>query len=1373
MDLHERGRCSMRGSCGFNNGKPLPCPDNGLASEPEDDDARSLLVQTCGADYAEGSVCCTNGQVEALSTNFQQVTALISTCPACWNNFRDFFCSFTCSPDQSTFLNVTSVKGEAEKAAVKSVDFLVESTFGEGFYGSCQYVQAGISNSFALDLMAPGAKDYKGLFAKLGQESVLGSPFQINFPESAAQELAPLNLTPRSCTDSALDSRCPCVDCPAVCPTLPDLPPPGSESSCSVGSLSCLSFVLVLVYSLATAGFLAGYTLQLTLRKRRERRYQRIALSTDTASDNVLSPVARSRGLVGASSLTPYSDGDNSLGGQSGQSESRHLGRGASLLDPHETLQPRQYRLNTILRRAFYRLGVVCAGYPWATFAVMFTLVGLLNLGWQRFDIETDPVRLWVGPSSDSKIQKEYFDEHFGPFYRPEQIFVTAGGGSQDVPALSWDRLKWWLGVEDEIRRLRSSPNGYTLSDVCFKPAGPEGACVAQSVTAWFDRDLDNLDPESWKEQLTECAKSPVSCLPDFMQPLDPAFVLGGTPEDLETGEKRHMDSRSLVITYVVNDSLDPAKRSQAEEWERSLRAYLTEVARLAPQTSQSEVVFSTGVSLEEEINKSSNLDTRIVILSYVIMFLYISVALGGGSADPDRPSVWQSVSHSTKALLYSLGIRKSNLPPENTIHYGVYSSLSNHFVTSKALLGLFAIGLVVLSVSSSVGFFSAIGVKVTLIIAEVIPFLVLAVGVDNIFILVHELDRQNIAHGPNSSTLVPDTQSSVSPINFNERTLIDSSREHSVDADSLRQHLSPEERVARALAKMGPSILLSSLTEIVAFALGALVPMPAVRNFSLYAAGSVLLNAILQVTVFISALVLDLRRTEANRLDCFPCIKVPSRIALVDNLPLTNQGAITRFFRRYYAPYLLKRPVKSAVLVFFSGVFVASIISIQGLHLGFDQRLALPSDSYLVPYFNAVDDLLQVGPPVYFVAKGVDVTQRKGQQLLCNGFTTCRPDSIGNILEAERKRPASSFITQPTASWVDDFLKWLNPQVAQCCRVLKRDPSTFCGEKDRPRLCRACYEDAEPGWNITMDGLPEGPEFMRYLNQWLISPSSQDCPLAGAAPYGTALSLDTDREHVIASHFRTYHAPLKSQDDFINAFTSAHRIADDLTRKTGVEVFPYSLFYVFFDQYAHIIGITEEVLGLGLASVLIVTAALLGSWRTGAIVTCVVALTVINVMGVMSIWGIMLNAISLVNLVISLGIAVEFCSHIARAFMGAGAGLPNDHPGGQKERDERTWVALTDVGPAVLSGITFTKLIGMSVLALTKSRLLEIYYFRMWLTLIISGAMHGLILLPVVLSLVGGQGYALEDADEEWMTNVTRRHAYEYRPFVGDDDDS
>ena len=150
-----------------------------------------------------------------------------------------------------------------------------------------------------------------------------------------------------------------------------------------------------------------------------------------------------------------------------------------------------------------------------------------------------------------------------------------------------------------------------------------------------------------------------------------------------------------------------------------------------------------------------------------------------------------------------------------------------------------------------------------TLIIAEVIPFLVLAVGVDNVFILVHELDRQNFLHGPNAAPQNYQGFSAMSPTN-SHRSPFDSTHDE-IDTASMPLYLTAEERVARTLAKMGPSILLSTITETVAFGLGALVPMPAVRNFALYAAGSVLLNAILQVTVFVSAMSLDLKRFEVR----------------------------------------------------------------------------------------------------------------------------------------------------------------------------------------------------------------------------------------------------------------------------------------------------------------------------------------------------------------------------------------------------------------------------------------------------------------------------------------------------------------------------
>ncbi|KAH8118353.1 multidrug efflux transporter AcrB transmembrane domain-containing protein [Phellopilus nigrolimitatus] len=1363
--------CAIRGHCGSTSrfGQSLPCPYDGPAVEPENEEARTLLVDVCGEQFTEGPTCCTQDQVEALRDNFELVEVLLASCPACRNNFRSFFCSFTCSPNQGSFLNVTSTQLSYDhKVAVKSLDFYVGTAYAEGFFDSCKEVKLSAANDYAMTFIGGGAKDAAAFLKFLGDKKEPGSPFQIDMSYTSPPDFNAYDPPPRNCSDNDLKSRCTCVDCSDVCQALPPVTPPGLGPNCHVGKMSCMTFVLTNVYAIVVVGCFLTYLLTLAVRKRRNKKFERVALPGEDPSDNPLSPRSHTRSLLGASSL-PHA-GENSTGLQSG--DSRNLGRGASLLDPIETLQPRQYRLNTFLRRSFYRIGIFCATLP------------------LKFEVETDPVRLWVAPNSESKLQKELFDQQFGPFYRPQQIFVTSASLSSandavhvnnsygaltldrnPPPVLTYEHLNWWFTVESHIRSLRS-PSGIGLSDICFQPSGPGTPCVVQSVTAWFDGELDE---DYWKDQIVQCAAAPADCLPDFKQPLAPQYVLGGLPNGPDNAKPQDwLEARALVVTIVVDDSLDPVKQGMAVEWERVLREYLQHVSEIAPQAAGLNIHFSTGVSLEEEINKSTNTDVKIVVLSYLVMFFYVALSLGSNSTVSNEESVMTSLVRWAVNLPRYFGnkLSTSSVPIDSDDAPHLVPRIPRGlFINSKFSLGLFGIALVILSVSSSVGLFSAAGVKVTLIIAEVIPFLVLAVGVDNVFILVHELDRQNLLHGPNApanpqnagvgaAAILSSTQIRPSPFS--------SSHDDSVDAISVPIHFTPEERVARALAKMGPSILLSSVTEVTAFALGALVPMPAVRNFALYAAGSVFLNAILQVTVFVSALTVDLYRVEANRADCFPCIRLPPRIALLDGSPSgASIGGIAKFIRRKYAPFLLRPVVKGVVLLFFGGIFVGSVISIQHIQVGLDQRLALPSDSYLIPYFDAMERYFDVGPPLYFVSTGVNVTGRTGQKHLCGRFTTCDDFSLSNILEAERRRPESSFISQPTASWIDDFLHWLNPANG-CCRVRRAKPDIFCGTRDSSRLCRPCLEGQTPAWNITMNGLPEGHEFTRYLKKWLISPANEECALGGQAAYSTAIAFDSE-DRVSASHFRTFHSPLKTQTDFINSLSAANRIADDISQRTGATVFPYSIHYVFFEQYIHIVAITQEILGLGLAAVLVITALLLGSWRTGSIVTGAVALTVITVMGVMGLWGISLNAISLVNLVISLGIAVEFCAHVARAFMGAGTGLPVDSYSHQKERDERMWTALVDVGPSVLSGITFTKLIGISVLALTRSKLLEIYYFRMWLILIISGALHGLVLLPVVLSYAGGRGYALEDADEEWMSTTIRRRDYD--PFLADDD--
>ncbi|ORY34800.1 patched family-domain-containing protein [Naematelia encephala] len=1304
------GVCAMRGSCGRASmfGAELPCPDDGDASELNDS-LRELMSSVCGPSYELPShVCCTEDQVSTLGDRMQQAAPLIASCPACLNNFRNFYCDFTCSPDQSTFLTISEQQQTTSgEQAVKTVEYAVSDEFKVGFFDSCKDVQFGATNGFAMDLIGGGARNASAFLKYMGDERPgLGSPFQINFPSDPESSYS---RKPLGCADGGINSRCACADCPEVCPTLPYIAPPTSDK-CHVGAVSCLTFSLLIIYSVAILLGILFYTWKQALRHR-QRRYERVALL-----DPPHSPTERSNGLDGL-----VGRGDDAESGPSGSIHFR-LGRGASLLDPMEHLQPKQNKINAVLRRFFYRLGLICARRPMETFTFAAVVIAALNIGWKDFKVETDPVRLWVAPNSESAVQKSFFDENFGPFYRAQQVFITTSDGSSPV---QYDTLDWWLGVEAEIGKLES-PGGYTLDDVCFAPAGRGTPCVVQSISAWLGEDMANWG-EDWRERISDCASRPGECLPAFGQPIDLRLVLGGIGED-------YLDAKALVITWVV-DNFNDDRVLKAEDWERTLKTYLAGLSRPGLEIS-----YSTGVSLEEELNKSTNTDVKIVVLSYMVMFLYVSLTLGGGLP----PSVIRAILHriwnGTLRLAHLMRITKS--PPEplsSSPSISVIPTLLS--VNSKFSLGLFGIIIVLVAVSSSVGLFSLLGVRVTLIIAEVIPFLVLAVGVDNVFILVHELERQNSLHS---------TGDSDPPINGDGDD----------EDEPVQPSLPAEERVARAVARMGPSIALSSITETVAFALGALVPMPAVRNFAIYAAGSVFLGAVMQVTVFVSAMSLDLKRAEAMRIDCVPCVQLRPPIGLYErNTP--SEGVVSKFVRRVYAPALIQQEVKQLVLVFFGGLFLTAIIGIQHIKLGLDQRLALPADSHLVAYFDAEEKYFEVGPPVYFVAEHSDLPSRHGQQQLCGRFTTCLELSVANSLEAERKRPESSFLASPPAAWIDDFLQWTNPTFESCCRVRKADPSVFCAPRDADRLCRPCFQGQE--WDSTMQGLPEGEDFMRYLSRWLVSPTDENCPLGGQAPYSAAVKLSPDNSTVAVSHFRAWHTPLKTQEDFTNALSAARRISADITRRTGVKVFPYSLFYVFFDQYEHIVAIAIQILSLALLAILGITSILLGSWRTGATVTATCGLAVASVMGIMGFWGISLNAISLVNLVISVGIAVEFCSHIARAFMGAGSGIAlggtsDGGAGKRREMDERALTALVDVGPSVFSGITLTKLIGISVLALTRSKLLEVYYFRMWLALIVSGALHGLVLLPVLLSYTGGQGYSLEDTDEEWVTSQMRR---------------
>ena len=139
--------------------------------------------------------------------------------------------------------------------------------------------------------------------------------------------------------------------------------------------------------------------------------------------------------------------------------------------------------------------------------------------------------------------------------------------------------------------------------------------------------------------------------------------------------------------------------------------------------------------------------------------------------------------------------------------------------------------------------------------------------------------------------------------------------------------------------------------------------------------------------------------------------------------------------------------------------------------------------------------------------------------------------------------------------------------------------------------------------------------------------------------------------------------------------------------QKLGINMYPYSIFHIFFEQYLYVVQSSIWLLGGALIGVLAVCWMFTASFWASSIILLVVSMILIDLLGVMYLWGIQLNAVSVVNLAMALGIAVEFCAHIVHAFLVT--------PG---SRLQRMQTALQDMGASVLSGITITKFAGTSL---------------------------------------------------------------------------
>jgi len=254
---------------------------------------------------------------------------------------------------------------------------------------------------------------------------------------------------------------------------------------------------------------------------------------------------------------------------------------------------------------------------------------------------------------------------------------------------------------------------------------------------------------------------------------------------------------------------------------------------------------------------------------------------------------------------------------------------------------------------------------------------------------------------------------------------------------------------------------------------------------------------------------------------------------------------------------------------------------------------------------------------------------------------------------------------------------------------------------------------------------------------------------------FSGALDADgapTTHGKVTDSLILTFANDLDSVAKKVKHIESAREIADAnaLNQVEGkpARAFPFDyVLYALNEQYLHVSDNAIFAISMSVVAGFVVMLPLIVHPAAAVIVTVLLVLVEIELYGLLAPLGMKLNSVTVVNLISAIGIAVEFHTHIARAFMLA-----------KGDRPARVVAALEEVGGPVMCGAV-TDFLAVLAIAFSDFDYFVLYFFIQFTIIIVVCAANALVLLPIILSYIGPPevNVDLDDGDATSEKNAVK----------------